>query len=62
MNKETLIRACGWIMWIAVGALIAMALMGFQNTPTVPSLYAYTVELQEGGKVVCIFMTWPEAA
>ena len=30
MNKETLIRACGWIMWIAVGALIAMALMGFR--------------------------------
>ena len=45
MNKETLIRACGWVMWIAVGALIAMALMGFQNTPTVPSLFAYTVTL-----------------
>ena len=54
MNKETLIRACGWVMWIAVGALIAMALMGFQNTPTVPGLFAYTVTLDQGGTVVCV--------
>ena len=54
MNKETLIRALGWMAWIAVGALLAMALMGFQSRPSVPSLFAYTVEIDTGGTVVCV--------
>ena len=54
MNKETLIWALGWMAWIAVGAMLVIVIMGSQNTPTVPSLFAYTVELDTGGKVVCV--------
>ena len=54
MNKERLIKVLGWIAWIAVGVAIATALLGAQTTPSTPSLFAYTIALDQGGTVVCV--------
>ena len=61
MNKETLIRACGWVMWIAVGAMLAIALMGFQSRPIVPDapeITVYRIDMEDGTQMKCAVVDW----
>ena len=61
MNKEMLIKALGWIMWIAICVAIATALLGAQSRPIKPDkpvIDVYRVEMEDGSLLRCAVVDW----
>lgn len=43
------------LYFVGIGlVMLCVGVLGGQDRPSTPSLYAYTIELEQGGKVVCV--------